>query len=141
MKIFNDKFVKKEGIKQQVTKIQLMENNFEHFCSLSNIPLNRYKIYPILVSFDESLMSFACNWYLSMRFEVFKKICKLEINKFDIAASHSTMTFNELFRMRYVNKSPSEKLQLLKQYSDDQNKNPIPFSFYLQELNEFTIAK
>ena len=141
MKIFNDKFVKKEGIKQQVTKIQLIENNFEHFCSLSKIPPKRYTIYPILLSFDESLMSFACNWYLSMRFEVFKRICKLKISKFDIACSHSTLTFNEIFRMRYVDKTPSERLQLLKQYSDDQNKNPIPFSFYLQELNEFTIAK
>lgn len=142
MKIFNDKFVNKEGIKQQVKKIQLIEDNFEHFCSLGKITTDKkYIIYPILVSFDESLMSFCCNWYLSMRFEVLKRICKLNLSNISLANCHSTITFNEMYRMRYVNKSPSDRLKLLKRYSDDVNKNPISFSFYLQDFNAFTISK
>ena len=138
MKIFNDKFVIKEGIRQQVKKIQLIDNNLEHFCSLSGIDPNiKYTIYPIMLSFDESLMSICCNWYLSMRFEVFRKLCKLHLHSIKLANCHSTITFNELYRMLYIEREPSERLKLLKMYSDDINKDPVSISFYLQELGVF----
>ena len=75
-----------------------------------------------------------------MRFEVFKKLCNLQLDKVKLANCHSTITFNEVYRMRYVEKSPSDRLELLKSYSDDENKNPISFSFFLQELNAFKIS-
>lgn len=141
MKIFNDKFVHKEGVSQQVKKIQSIEDNFDHFCSLSGVNKNeKYTIYPILAVFDESLMSFCCNWYLSLRFEVYKRIKKLRIQKIGLAPCHSTATFNEIYRMRYIDKNPSERLGLLKLYSDTKNKLPWSFSFFLQELNVFTLT-
>ena len=142
MKIFNDKFIKAEGVHQQVQKIKHIESHFEHFCSLSKIdPKKKYTIYPVLVSFDESLMSFHCNWYISTRFDIFKRICKLKLEKFELAPCHSTVTFNEIYRMRYVERAPSERLMLLKNYSDDRKKMPISFSFFLQDLNAFKLSK
>lgn len=133
---FNDKFVVKEGIKQQVQKILEIEKDYNRFCQVTKIdPKLTYKIHPILLSFDESLQAFCCNWYLSTRFDNLIRICNLKPSKFDLAKNHSTLTFNELFRMKELSKSKEEKISLLKKYSDESDKPPMSLIFYLQYHN------
>lgn len=136
IKNFNAKFVLEEGVKQQVKKLVEIENDYNRFCQVTKIdPKLTYKIHPILLSFDESLQAFCCNWYISTRFDNLVRICNLKPSKFVLAQSHATLTFSELFRIKEMEKSQEEKIALLKNYSDGSKNPQMSLIFHLQYLN------
>lgn len=137
IKAFNNKFVLSEGISQQVKRLTDIENNFESFCNLSEIDNSKnYKIYPILLVFDETLQAFCANWYLSTRFENIMRAKNFVPSKFSLAKNHSTITFNEIFRLNKLDKNPIQKLELIQQYSDELQKNVMSLTLYNQQKSQ-----
>ncbi len=137
IKAFNNKFVLYEGISQQVNRLIDVENNFDDFCKLSGIDQSKeYKIYPILLVFDEALQAFCVNWYLSTRFENLIRVRNFKPTKFLLSNNHSTITFNELYRLNQLDKSSTEKLELIKQYSDSDIKHPMSLTLFNQQLRQ-----
>jgi hypothetical protein len=130
-KKLNDRFVLQEGIMQQVKKIERINSEPKRFYNLALLNSEtKFNIHPILLVFDEALQAFCANWYLSSRFDILMRICKVSPLNIDLSR-HITLTFNELYRLTEI--SFTEKLDLLKLYS--QNQVPYSFSFFLQENN------
>lgn len=137
IKAFNNKFVLSEGISQQVKRLIDIENNFESFCNLSQIDNSKnYKIYPILLVFDETLQAFCANWYLSTRFDNIMRTKNFVPLKFSLAKNHSTITFNEIYRLNKLEINPIQKLELIQQYSDASQKNVMSFTLYNQQKSQ-----
>lgn len=137
IKAFNNKYVLKEGISQQIKQLINIENNFDTFCELSSIDKSiHYTIYPILLVFDEALQAFCANWYLSTRFDNLKRVNNFIPTKYSLAKNHSTITFNEIFRLDQLNITLTEKLDLIKQYSDSTDKQPMSLTLFIQQTRE-----
>lgn len=138
IKAFNNKFVLSEGISQQINRLIDIENNFESFCELSALDSSKsYKIYPILLVFDESLQSFCANWYLSTRFDNIKWTKNFIPSKFSLAKNHSTITFNEIFRLNKLDINPIQKLELIQQYADESQKPIMSLTLYNQQKSQY----
>ena len=136
IKAFNKKFVLAEGITQQIKQLTDVDKNYTSFCELAAIDNSKvYKIYPILLAFDECLQSFCANWYLSTRFDNIKRARHLEPSKYTLSNNHITITFNEIFKLNMMNYAPIDKLNLIKKYADSENKEPMSFILFLQHNN------
>jgi len=137
IKAFNNKFVLSEGISQQVKRLIDIENNFESFCELGALGTSKkHKIYPILLVFDETLQAFCANWYLSTRFDNIMRAKNFVPSKFSLAKNHSTITFNEMYRLNKLDLSPIQKLELIQKYSDESQKNVMSLTLYNQQKSQ-----
>lgn len=136
IKAFNNKFVLSEGITQQIKRLSDIEENYTSFCELAGIVNSiEYKIHPILLAFDECLQSFCANWYLSTRFDNIRRARGFAPTNYSLTRNHITLTFNEIFRLNQLNYTPIEKLNLIKRYSNSENKEPMSFTLFLQHNN------
>lgn len=84
--------------------------------------------------FDESLQAFCANWYLSTRFDNFLRIKNFNPVHFSLARNHSTFTFNEIFRLNQMEISSIQKIELMKKYSDFDEKQPMSFILFIQQF-------
>ncbi len=93
---FNGKFVKKHGVEQQVRRVIDIDVNYEHFRQLTNLPDKKYTIYPIILSFDDSVQSIGCNWYINNRYAIYKKLLIKKISHIKVSDTTCIISFNEL---------------------------------------------
>lgn len=98
IKSFNDKFVIKEGLDQQVKTLKKNDTELDLFRERTGIKnTNQLKFYPILLVFDESFQALCTNSYLNNRFQIMKRVNNFIPQKIHLSNTHSTITFNEIF--------------------------------------------
>lgn len=134
IKSFNDKFVLKEGLDQQVKTLKKIDTELGLFRERTGIKnTNQLNFYPILLVFDESFQAFCTNSYLNNRFQIMKRVNDFIPQKIHLANTHSTITFNEIYSLNKLDLKPIEKLTLIETYSDQDEKSPYSLWFFLQE--------
>lgn len=95
--IIDNKFIKKDGINQQVKRLKYIDNNFEQFCDNTNINYSKnYEIYPILVFTEEIFGVVGAMQYMRDKFTEYKITHGLNLKNYFLQ-SNSIITFTELY--------------------------------------------
>ncbi len=123
-KHFNDRLVKKEGVSQQFGKLKIIEESYETFCRVANIPLRKYKILPVLLFYDEIVGSFYASRYMSSCFNDMIKYENANFTNF-VMMNSIVMTFTELYRLLKSNKAKNDKFMMLTSYSKSRSQYPL----------------
>ncbi|MFC2082325.1 hypothetical protein ACFLQT_01195 [Bacteroidota bacterium] len=138
-KYYNDKFILKEGVCQQIKMLEKIESDYKKFCEFSKIDKNNeYTIYPILLVFDETLQAFGACHYNSTMFDILMHHRKLSPTNYDLSNHHTTITFHEIFKLKLLGKSKEELIDFVQLYANQQIKPMMSFSLFLQEQRNNT---
>ncbi|MFW6046617.1 MAG: hypothetical protein ACOCP4_02360 [Candidatus Woesearchaeota archaeon] len=113
---FDGKFIKKSGVEQQVKRIKDIDNNFEHFKQLSKLKNEKYKVFPIILSFDDSIQALGCNWYVNNRFSIFKRILIKNLKNIEISENMCIISFTELILLKEKYSNPKSRIELLLEF-------------------------
>ena len=112
--IINNKFIKKEGITQQINQLINIDNDFVKFCEVTKISSReKYEIYSVLLCFENAFDTPGTKMYFNQRFKEVSETKKFKSINFACSDNYSILTFTELFNLSTLEKySNVEKLNL-----------------------------
>lgn len=134
---FDNRFVNKKGIVQQLNRLKEIDNNYGKFCTVTGLDENvKYRIIPILLFLDEEFFCPGFNKYLRKRFIEKKTDLNIEFKNIRCARSNSSIIFNELKSSIDYLKEPEKILYSIYFYTVFFDAKEIayqPYEFFFQE--------
>lgn len=135
-KAIDKRYVEKEGINQELNRLQDLDNNFDFFCIQNNIdPSLKYNLIPIVIFLDDDLSCMGANKYFGNQFILKKEERKIKFEKFKCEVN-TIMTFVEFIQTIEEIKEPLKILNSLIEYNMEFFNDQVSYYPYTHFVSE-----